>query len=306
MKGLRNNVTLTDVANEKIHCHYCQSVSNYCFSFYHRTYYHCPSCDLIFASREEDANTVIAYYRDLYFDNEAEDQMSGRRTNLYRHILDVLEDYKNPGSLLDLGCGCGFFLKEARERGWQVSGVDPSEKSIAYARSLIGDNAVCGTLDNVPTGRRFDAITLINVLDHMVDACQQLQKVQDLLAPEGIIYLRFPNGSFHSFVMRLSLMLSAKQFMNPFLIFHEYAITPRAIRRCLGDMGFADIRIFNSRLAGNDLFLAGWTFAKLTMKILSSLTWGFFKSLEKLSGGRWLWGSSLQVIARKGTGGRRP
>jgi len=205
-----------------------------------------------------------------------------------------------------LGCGCGFFLKEAKERGWQVSGVDPSKKSIAYARSLIGDNVVCGTLDDIPTDRRFDAITLINVLDHMVDACGQLQKVKDLLAPEGILYLRFPNGSFHSFVMHLSLTLSAQQFMKPFLIFHEYTITPQAIRRCLGDMGFADIRVFNAHLTGGNFCPAGWTFAKLTKKILSTLTWGFFKSLEKLSGGRWLWGPSLQVIARKGTGGRRP
>lgn len=300
-------MTLSAAGDEKIYCPYCQTGSNFDFPFYSRTYYRCPSCDLIFVKRKEDIKkTVIAYYQSLYFDDYTEDQVSGHRTNIYRHILVVLEDYKNPGSLLDLGCGCGFFLKEARERGWQVSGVDPSKKSIAYARSLIGDNAVSGTLDDVPTDRRFDAITLINVLDHMVDPFRQLQKVQDLLAPEGILYLRFPNGSFHSFVMRLSLMLSAKQFMNPFLIFHEYAITPRVIKRCLGNMGFVDIRVFNAHLTGGNFCPAGWTFAKLTKKILSSLTWGFFKSLEKLSGGRWLWGPSLQVIARKGTGGRRP
>jgi hypothetical protein len=106
--------------------------------------------------------------------------------------------------------------------------------------------------------------------------------------------------------MRLSLLLSAKQFMNAFLVFHEYAITPRAIRRCLGDMGFADIRVLNAHLTSDNLCSVGWRLAKLTKKILSNLTWGFFKSLEKLSGGSWLWGPSLQVIARKGTGGRRP
>jgi 2-polyprenyl-3-methyl-5-hydroxy-6-metoxy-1,4-benzoquinol methylase len=283
---------------EKISCPYCRTVSDFDFPFNTRAYYHCPSCDLIFAKQKEDINTVIAYYQNLYFDDYTEDQMSGQRTNIYRHILDLLDGYKKHGSLLDLGCGCGFFLKEAGERGWQVTGVDPSQKSIAYARSLVGDTVICGTLDDVPTDRRFDAITLINVLDHMVDACRQLQKVHDLLAPEGILYLRFPNGSFHSFVMRLSLMLSAKQFMNRFLIFHEYAITPKAIKRCLGDMGFGDIRVFNAYLTGGNFFPAGWTFAKLTMKILSSLTWGFFKALEKLSGGRWVWGPSLQVSCR--------
>jgi 2-polyprenyl-3-methyl-5-hydroxy-6-metoxy-1,4-benzoquinol methylase len=47
-----------------------------------------------------------------------------------------------------LGCGCGFFLKETRERGWQVLGVDPSRKLIEYDKLLIGDDVICGTLDD--------------------------------------------------------------------------------------------------------------------------------------------------------------
>jgi 2-polyprenyl-3-methyl-5-hydroxy-6-metoxy-1,4-benzoquinol methylase len=298
-------MTPSAAGNEKIFCPYCRTVSDFDFPFYGRTYYHCLSCDLIFVRRKDDIKTTLTYYQNSYFDDHTEDQMSGHRTNIYRHVLDALEEHKNPGSLLDLGCGCGFFLKEAKERGWQVSGVDPSEKSIAYAKSLIGDAAVCGTLDDIPNDRRFDAITMINVLDHMCDACQQLQKVQDLLAPEGILYLRFPNGIFHSFIMRLSLRLSAKQFMNAFLVFHEYAITPRAIRRCLGDMGFVDIRVLNAHLTGDNLCFNGFRPAILTKIILSNLLWGFFKSLEKLSDGKWLWGPSLQVLARKGSRGCR-
>lgn len=298
-------MTLPDVADEIIHCHYCQLVSNYSFSFYNRTYYHCPSCDLIFASRNEDTKAVIAYYRDLYFDDEAEDQMSGRRTDLYRDILDVLDGYKNPGSLLDIGCGCGFFLKEAGEFGWQVLGVDPSRKSVNHARSLIGDAVVCGTLDEVPADRRFDAITLINVLDHMVNPFRQLQKVQNLLAPDGIVYLRFPNGLFHSFMTRLFKIIPARKFIYSFLIFHEYALTPNAIRRCLGDMGYADVRVLNAHLTGGNFYTSEGTFTTLARYILRSLVWGFFKLLEKLSRGRWVWGPSIQVIARKGSGGFR-
>jgi len=155
-----NNVIRSSaVENEKLHCPYCRTLSGFSFPVHRRSYYRCPSCDLIFARQKEDINTVIAYYRNRYFDDQTGDQMSGQRTNIYRHILDVLEDYKNPGSLLDLGCGCGFFLKEASERGWQVFGVDPSRKSIDHAKSLIGNAVVCGTLDDVPTDRRFDAIT---------------------------------------------------------------------------------------------------------------------------------------------------
>ncbi len=80
--------------------------------------------------------------------------------------------------------------------------------------------------------------------------------------------------------------------MNRFLVFHEYAFTPRAIRRILDDMGFSDVRIFNSRLTGSSFTIA---------QILNGLIGGFFKLMEKLSGGRLLWGPSLEIIARKNT-----
>ena len=285
--------------NKKIHCPYCQAVSAFYFPYHSRTYYHCKTCGLIFAKSNKDLEAAMAYYQDFYFDDYTEDQISGSRANIFNHILEFLDGYKNSGTLLDLGCGCGFFLKEAKARGWKVLGVDPSRKSIAYARSLIGgDVAVCGTLDDVSPHRLFDVITLINVLDHMVDACLQLQKAKAALAPEGLLYLRFPNGSFHSFLMRFSLMFSSKQFMSPFLIFHEYAITQKAIRRCLEDLGFIDIQVANSYLTGSNFCYKDWAFSKLTMKFVSSLIWGFVQVLEKLSGGRWLWGPSLQVVAR--------
>jgi 2-polyprenyl-3-methyl-5-hydroxy-6-metoxy-1,4-benzoquinol methylase len=286
----------------RLNCPYCGSLSDLYFPFLRRSYHRCTSCDLIFAKREEDIKTVLAYYRNHYFDDWTRDQMSGQRTNIYRHSLKVLEKYRQPGSLLDVGCGCGAFLKEARERGWQVLGVDPSLKSVEYATALIGNAAVCGTMDDIPADRRFDAVTFINVLDHMVDVWGQLQKAKDLLEPGGILYLRFPSGAFHSFMIRLSQMLCAERFMNYFLIFHEYSLTPKAIRRLLDDAGFTDIRILNAPLTGGNFYFVGRTSSQLIRKILSNLTRAVFKFLETLSGGRWVWGPSLQVVAKKGAG----
>jgi len=89
-------------------------------------------------------------------------------------------------------------------------------------------------------------------------------------------------------------MLPSKQCMNRFLVFHEYAFTPKAIRRILDEMGFVDVVVFNSRITGGNFFIA---------KLLRSLIRGSFGLLEKLSNGRWLWGPSLEVIAIKGTEG---
>ena len=40
------------------------------------------------------------------------------------------------GTVLDIGCGPGFFLKFAK-KGWQVNGIDSSESAVAYAKKKL-------------------------------------------------------------------------------------------------------------------------------------------------------------------------
>jgi SAM-dependent methyltransferase len=287
---------------EAPNCPHCRTVSDTDFIIYGRTYYHCPSCDLIFAKQITDNKAAIAHYRDDYFDACARDQMSEQRKHIYRQALAFLGKFQKPGSLLDIGCGCGFFLKEAKDHGWQVLGVDPSRKSIEYSRSLIGDAAICGTLDDIPVDRQFDAIVLINVLDHIIDAFRQLTIIHRFLTPGGTLYMRFPNGVFHTFLIRLLRRFPVVEFMKSFLILHEYAFTPSIIKRCLNDLGCTDIRVLNAPLTGGQFEIGGRTFSGLIRKIMSRLTWAMFKFLEVFSGGRWVWGPSLQVVAKKRTG----
>ena len=287
--------------NDCSHCPFCRATSTVHFLFSGRRYYRCPSCDLIFAERQADAGANLKYYQNFYFDEHSGDQHSGQRATIYRQILDFLEEFHTKGSLLDVGCGCGLFLSEAHKRGWLIFGVDPSWQSIALAQSMIGKHFICGTIDDLPADRRYDAIVMINVLDHMVEGWQALKKIHHLLAPEGILYLRFPNGTFHSSVLQFSRMISAEWFVKRILIFHEYAFTAEVVRHFLRDMGFVDIRVQNSPLTGGNLCAFDLTLAKLFRSLLSRMTWTVFKSLEHCSGGRCLWGPSLHVIARKGT-----
>jgi len=288
-KGLRNIMTLSAVGDEKIYCPYCQTVSNFDFPFYSRTYYHCPSCDLIFLRRKEDVKTVIAYYQNLYFDDHTEDQMSGHRTNIYRHVLDVLEGYKNPGSLLDLGCGCGFFLKEARNRGWDITGIDPSEESITYCDRLLGVAvANKGTLKDLSKEKVYDVITMINVLDHSTEPWSEIERASILLTPGGLVFLRFPNGIFHPILYKISKIFKLENFIKKFLVFHEYSFTPKFIRRLLTDYGFSKIVIQNARFSGG-------TFSKRLFKKIV----GIVVKLYVISAGSFTVGPSLEVTARK-------
>lgn len=297
-------MTRTSVELKKIMpCPHCHADSPFDFSFYVREYYRCPQCDLIFLHRKKGHPDVLTYYKEKYFDEHGNDQTSGMRTSVYRHVLDVLLRYTKTGSLLDVGCGCGYFLKEAKDHGWRATGIDPSEKSIEIAKTLVGDAAICGTQENLPADMRFDAVTLINVLDHMIDGGRQLKTIFNLLSPSGILYLRFPNGSFYTTILHLATSLSMRKHINKFLVFHEYAITPRAIRHYLANLGFIRIEVRNAPLAG-DYVPTGHHSLKQHIRHLFNIVIGaIFTILERISSGKWVWGPSLEVTAIKVTGG---
>jgi len=287
--------------NDCGYCPYCLVASPLHFHFSGRRYYRCSSCDLIFAERKANGDATLAYYQECYFDEYSDDQRSGQRARIYRRILDLLEENQNKGWLLDIGCGCGLFLAEAQKRQWLIFGVDPSRLSIADAISRIGDQVICGTVDDLPMDRHYNAIVMINVVDHVIEGWRHLKKIHQLLVPGGILYLRFPNGLFHSSLLLFCRMISAERFVKPMLIFHEYAFTPKTIRRYLRDAGFVDIQIHNAPLTGGRIDAGDQTLALVSRIMLSNLLAAFFNSLAYWSGGRWVWGPSLQVIARKGT-----
>ncbi len=58
------------------------------------------------------------------------------------------------GRLLDIGCGYGFFLKIAEEKGWEAVGVDLDPKGVAYAKERLRVNAfqapLCPTASSDP------------------------------------------------------------------------------------------------------------------------------------------------------------
>ncbi|HOJ51922.1 MAG TPA: class I SAM-dependent methyltransferase [Syntrophales bacterium] len=283
-----------------VSCPHCGWPSRFDFIFYERSYYHCTHCDLIFhrPERKEDAQRVLDYYRKRYFDEHAQDQLSGERKKIYRHALDLIERFQSPGKLLDVGCGIGQLLKEALARGWDVLGVDPSEKSIAYARGLIGDRVVCGTLDDIKETGKFDCVTLINVLDHMVDGGRQLRKTYHLLKEGGMIYLRLPNGFFYSRLRRLSSKYRWLNAMNRYLVFHEYVVTPVAIRRCLADYGYKDIMVGGDRLSFVDCRQHMRLPTHLVAFFMRVFFWGA-KLLEIVSRGRLVLSPSMWVVAWK-------
>lgn len=111
---------------------------------------------------------------------------------------------------LDVGCGFGGFLVAFAKLGLEVCGVeiDPQRIQLAEANCLDHDLKDCvfpgNILDETLVDRlgRFDVITCIDVIEHVLDVPKALRHMTTMLNPGGILFLEIPNKHSLSFVAR--------------------------------------------------------------------------------------------------------
>lgn len=117
------------------------------------------------------------------------------REGLYTDILNTLESTSPGRRLLEVGCGMGDFLEFANERGFTVTGTEPSTDAAQRARSK-GLTVYSVTLDEFiakTPATSFDAIVMINVLEHVPHAVRMLEQCKLILSPGGVVCIRVPN-----------------------------------------------------------------------------------------------------------------
>ena len=110
--------------------------------------------------------------------------------------LEQIERYTGgPGALLDLGCWVGFLMAEARDRGWRTLGIEPSAFASGRAREQLGLEVIQGDLmeADVPKGE-WDAVVLGDVLEHVTQPADALDRVRSLLRPGGVVYIALPDA----------------------------------------------------------------------------------------------------------------
>lgn len=153
----------------------------------------CPACGHMQLERlpgEEELGAAYAVAEsEAYVEEEAGERETARRT------LERIERYVERGALLDVGCWVGFLLAEADRRGWDTLGVEPSAFASAYARDRLGLQVVSGDLgDRALDARRFDAIVLGDVIEHLPHPGGALDRLATLLSPSGVVALVLPDA----------------------------------------------------------------------------------------------------------------
>jgi 2-polyprenyl-3-methyl-5-hydroxy-6-metoxy-1,4-benzoquinol methylase len=143
-----------------------------------------------------------AELHDLYRDMRDEEYLTeeaGRRATA-RRLLDLVGAHVPAGRLLDVGCGYGLLLDEARRRGYETVGLELSRDGARHARSLGLDVREI-PLESFSEGSNgdapgeFDAIILADVLEHLDDPVGAIDRCAGLLRPSGVLCVVTPDPS---------------------------------------------------------------------------------------------------------------
>ncbi|KIX20529.1 methyltransferase [Flavobacterium sp. 316] len=114
----------------------------------------------------------------------------GVKRNAIRKKVALLSKFSQKGSVLDIGAGTGDFLTEAKNKGWNVTGIEPNAKAkqIAISKGVTFSETL-----EVLESHSFDVITMWHVLEHVPDLEFQLSELKRLLKPNGTIIIAVPN-----------------------------------------------------------------------------------------------------------------
>jgi 2-polyprenyl-3-methyl-5-hydroxy-6-metoxy-1,4-benzoquinol methylase len=111
-----------------------------------------------------------------------------------KNKLNLINSESQRGKILDIGAGVGDFLSVAKKDGWEIIGVEPSEKAKAIAKNKgVTFVESINDLEN----NSFDVITMWHVLEHVPDLENQIKELKRLIKPSGTIFIAVPN--FNSF-----------------------------------------------------------------------------------------------------------
>jgi len=217
----------------------------------------CPECGLVWVDFSETRDLIQdhqppedrdqAYALELTLaqkklrlkDDLERAERETRKLNFAQRLRLINDEWARPresARLLEVGCGEGFFLEQARRQGYSVIGVEPNARSSAFARRL-GLEVVTGTLGEAGIGRdSADIMVALHVIEHLLDPSGEVSRMRNILRKDGLLVIETPN------IDSLPFRILRKRWRQ-FIPVHYYFFSKKTIAALLARNGFAVSRI---------------------------------------------------------------
>jgi len=163
-------------------------------------YYRCENCSLW--NYDLECGLDQTQYTEIY----TSPSVKGARSNLHQFESwsYISKRLKDPGVMMDIGCGNAGLLYFARNDGWRVRGM---ELSAAASESIKEDTGIDVTVADFLTyegddAGTYDLVTLRHVLEHLPDSVLAMKQIGNLLKSNGYAMLEFPNTASAGYLFK--------------------------------------------------------------------------------------------------------
>jgi SAM-dependent methyltransferase len=174
-------------------------------------------------------------------------------------------------NFLDIGCGEGYSLIEAKSKGWNVFGIDITDHRMESAKTSDIKFIKADLINSNLPSDYFDVVYLDSVLEHVYNPSEYLLEIKRVLKKGGILYLGVPNeDSLFNDVRKILYKITGKNItekIKPFQSpYHINGFNKSSLTFALNNAGFniTKLRNFANRL----LFMREKPFSKDFFKLL--------------------------------------
>lgn len=180
----------TQASNTIIQCPICNHQSQDLFSQYGYRIRQCLSCRHQFLETRVAEGHPDQVYGDDYFHGGGAGYPNYLNhadilRNHGRQYGEILEQYVQPGQMLDVGAAAGFILQGFMDYGWTGDGVEPNDEMADYGRSQLNLSIHTGSLETASLDEAYDLVSMIQVIPHFYDLHQALQAASERTNPGG-------------------------------------------------------------------------------------------------------------------------
>ena len=162
---------------------------------------HCTKCKFIHIMPLPTEAELLKFYQKEFYQKVKptylkQDEKEREYWNMsYDEKLNILETNKIKNKkILDVGSGGGFFLRRAKEKGWDVLGIEPSLTAAKYAEKYKIPT-ITDFFEKIDFSKKkkFGAIHMNAVLEHSRSPNKILEIAHNLLEKKGMLIVEVPN-----------------------------------------------------------------------------------------------------------------
>lgn len=161
--------------------------------------YRCENCHTLF--RRFFLDIGVDFYGADYFEDDYKKQYGktykedyDNLSQLAKNRINNIKTKKQNGHILDLGAAMGFFLKNAKDDGFTVEGVEISGYASNYCKEdLKLDVKNVSVMDFEFEKDKYDIITAWYVLEHIKELDDLVLRIHNSLKKGGIFAFAMPN-----------------------------------------------------------------------------------------------------------------